>query len=270
MFNELIAQMQKTQVDAEDYIENGLLYCGKCHTPKQTRVKYFPEPCPIMCECRKKASEEAELREELAKKKKSIRDLREKAFSDCRSKECTFERDDNACPEVSAKCKLYAENFAEMKKQNTGIIFLGSVGTGKSFYSCCVANALIDKGISVYSASVSQLIRSVGDYGRKEETFKRLAECELLIIDDLGVERSTDYTAEKLFDIIDTRYRSNKPLIVTTNLTPEELRKPKSREYERIYERIIEMCPLSIVVNSGQRRRSIAAKKRQNALEIFG
>ncbi len=269
MLNEIINEIPKAKMNDGDYIKDGLIFCGKCHTPKQTRVKFFPEPCIIACECQKKAREEAERREELEKKQARINVLRKRAFSENRSRECTFARDDGSNPEVTEKCRLYVENFAEMKAQNIGALFLGSVGTGKSFYSCCIANALIDKEFSVYSASITELIRAVGDFARKEETLKKIAECDLFIIDDLGVERITDYTCERLFDIVDTRYRSNKPLIVTTNLTPEELKRQKDRELERIYERIIEMCPLSIIVNDSQRRRSIAAQKRRKAQEIF-
>jgi len=64
----------------------------------------------------------------------------------------------------------------------------------------------------------------------------------LLIIDDLGVERSSEYTIELVYHIIDARYRSGGPMIITTNLTLNEMENPGTREKERIYDRILERC----------------------------
>ena len=69
----------------------------------------------------------------------------------------------------------------------------------------------------------------------------------LLIIDDLGMERGTEYALEQVFNVIDARLRSNLPLIVTTNLTLDELKHPADLAHERIYSRVLERCiPLKI------------------------
>jgi len=74
-----------------------------------------------------------------------------------------------------------------------------------------------------------------------------LNQYSLLIIDDLGMERSTEFALEQVFNVIDTRYRSKKPLIVTTNLTLNELKNPCGLVRSRIYDRILEVCvPLKI------------------------
>ena len=62
------------------------------------------------------------------------------------------------------------------------------------------------------------------------------------IIDDLGVERNTEYAMEQMFTVIDSRYRSKKPLIVTTNLKLEEIKNPPDLAHARIYDRILERC----------------------------
>lgn len=64
----------------------------------------------------------------------------------------------------------------------------------------------------------------------------------LLIIDDLGAERNTDYALEKVYGIIDNRYRAKKPLILTTNLTLAQMQAANDIRYERIYDRVFEMC----------------------------
>lgn len=66
--------------------------------------------------------------------------------------------------------------------------------------------------------------------------------CDLLILDDFGMERQTDYAREQVFNIIDGRYRFHKPLIVTTNLSLSELKHPNDIVEERIFDRILEMC----------------------------
>ena len=62
------------------------------------------------------------------------------------------------------------------------------------------------------------------------------------IIDDFGMERGTDYGLEQVFHVIDTRYRSNKPLIATTNRPLDELKKPTDTAHSRIYDRLLSMC----------------------------
>ena len=65
---------------------------------------------------------------------------------------------------------------------------------------------------------------------------------EASFIDDLGAERGTDFTLEKVYDIIDSRYRSGKPAIFTTNLTMGQMKECTDIRYNRIYDRIFEMC----------------------------
>ena len=70
----------------------------------------------------------------------------------------------------------------------------------------------------------------------------------LLIIDDFGMERGTEYGLEQVYNVIDSRYRSRKPLIVTTNLTLEELQHPEDTAHARIYDRLLEMCSPSALL----------------------
>ena len=65
---------------------------------------------------------------------------------------------------------------------------------------------------------------------------------KLVIFDDLGAERNTDYALEKIYNIIDSRYRKNLPMILTTNLTIDEMQQETDMRYKRIYDRIFEVC----------------------------
>lgn len=76
----------------------------------------------------------------------------------------------------------------------------------------------------------------------------KLCRYPLLIIDDFGMERGTEYALEQIYSIVDSRYRSQKPLIVTTNLTLDEIRHPQDTAHARIYDRLLEMCvPISCI-----------------------
>ena len=76
----------------------------------------------------------------------------------------------------------------------------------------------------------------------KNEYISNLCRYPLLILDDFGMERGTEYGLEQVYNVIDSRYRSGKPLIVTTNLTLTELQNPQDTPHARIYDRLLEMC----------------------------
>ena len=90
----------------------------------------------------------------------------------------------------------------------------------------------------------------------------------LLIIDDLGIERNSEFALEQVFNVIDSRYRSKKPLIVTTNLTLEELNNPADMAHSRIYDRILERCA-PIRINNRNIRKDNASANLQEAKKIL-
>ena len=99
---------------------------------------------------------------------------------------------------------------------------------------------------------------------------RQAMEYDLIIVDDLGVERDTEFSAETVYQFIDARYRTGKPLIVTTNLSLKDMRSQESIRYKRIYDRVLEMCvPM---VFSGDSRRVEKRKEKANVLReiVFG
>ena len=89
----------------------------------------------------------------------------------------------------------------------------------------------------------------------------------MLIIADFGMERGKDYRLEQVYNVIDSRYRSKKPLIVTTNLTLEELQNPEDTAHARIYDRLIEMC--SPVRFTGENFRKATAQEKMERLKTL-
>ena len=88
----------------------------------------------------------------------------------------------------------------------------------------------------------------------------RLCRYSLLILDDFGMERGTDYGLEQVYNVIDSRYRSGKPLIVTTNLSLDELQHPQDTPHARIYDRLLEMCAPILFTGTNFRRQTAQSK----------
>ena len=102
-------------------------------------------------------------------------------------------------------------------------------------------------------------------YKGRNEYIDRLCRFPLLILDDFGMERGTEYGLEQVYNVVDSRYRSRKPLIVTTNLTLEELQHPEDTAHARIYDRLLEMCcPVCI---TGENIRKATAQGKMERLK---
>ena len=242
--------------------EDGLLICGKCHTAKECKitVPMFEGTRIVSCVCkckREQLNAEEEERKELMRKQEIDR-MRSIGIQDKKIIEYNFENDDRQNTAVGNIARKYVDKFSQMKEKNFGILFYGDTGTGKSFFAGCIANALIDKGIPVLATSITRLINQLFSVEDKNELIKDICKYDLLIIDDIGAERSTDYALEQVYTLIDERYKSNKPMIITTNLSYEEMSNATDLKLKRIYDRILEKCyPIKV---EGQRRRETGFK----------
>lgn len=122
------------------------------------------------------------------------------------------------------------------------LLFFGEVGTGKSFLSGCIAKEILDRGFSVVYFSASALFNLLSKYafetGSKEmlyKTYEDLYNCDLVIVDDLGAELSNSFTNSQFFTFLNERQLAGKSVIISTNLSLEEL---KTRYSERIFSRL--------------------------------
>ena len=250
-----------------DYVENGLWYCGKCHTPKQCRIEIFGAvKFPFcLCKCGKEAREASEKEAEREQEQQRIRSVRNSGFSDAGMVKLTFDQDDGSNPKLSEVARRYVENFAEMLKRGKGLLLFGSVGTGKTFAACCIANALIDQGYSCMVTNFARLVNTLMSCDDRQGYIDSLNWFDLLVIDDLAAERQTEYMQECVTNIIDARYRAGKPLIITTNLTADELKNPADMQRKRVYSRLFELCvPFEV---GGIDRRKEALKRDYSELQ---
>lgn len=255
-----------------DYIIDGLLYCGKCNTPKQTRVEVFGKVrtpyCLCKCEVEKRQKEDEE-RERIAFEKR-IQNMRRVGFPDDEMQKWTFEKDDRANEHITGVALKYVENFETMRGSGKGLVFYGTVGTGKTFVAACIANALIDKGFPCLVTNLSRLINTIsGMYDGKQEYIDGLNRFSLLVIDDLATEADTEYRNEIVYNIIDSRYRAGLPLIITTNLTGEEMKNAADIKKQRIYSRIFETC-IPLEVKGVDRRREMLKADYKTYSDLLG
>lgn len=234
----------------DDYIgSDGLLYCGQCNTRKEREIIWFdgkPKKVPVMCKCR---AEGERLKKEQMQKEEEMRSIQRAKISsmmdDTFRTACFANYQIRNGNERHLKvAKKYCIEFSKMYERNQGLLFWGTVGTGKSYTAACIANYLLEANTSVVMTSFVRILQEMQGFDReREETFtNKLNSVKLLIIDDLGAERSTDYALEKVYGIIDNRYRAKKPLILTTNLTLQQMQEATDIRYARIYDRIFEMC----------------------------
>lgn len=273
----VISKLMETTKAPGDYTgEDGLLYCGKCRTPKQIRLgfnpatgKNDPTVVPTACQCQQEADKAADERDRREKFDTRMKNLNTSGITCPGSLRHTFADDDGQRPEITAACKRYVEHWDEMAEKNVGILFYGSVGTGKTFFSSCIANALLDRQVTATATSFPRLLNLLQGTQDKQKLLDSLARYKLLIIDDLGVERDSTFGLEQIFNVVDARSHAHLPIVVTSNLSMEELKNPSSVQYGRIYDRVLEMCQVRIPITGNSRRQQNADSVREWAQKIL-
>ena len=257
------APCEKPESPSNYYIaDDGLKHCPKCHGALQTALR-MPDgssrvvDCICDCQVAQRDAEQAaaEKRKQDAKRSKMI----EQAFVSDAQRRITWALDDG---KHGARQLDWARNYASKFKVygglEFGLLFWGESSSGKTFASTCIANDLLDAGCSVVMRSMPQILaeRNFND----QKLLDRLIGCDLLILDDLGAERSTAYAQEFVYAVIDGRYSAKKPVIISTNLTLAELNEPQDQMSSRIYARILEMCR-PVEMNTGRSRISASNYK---------
>ena len=223
--------------NADDYLaEDGLWHCGKCGTAKQFRLPErflkmgMPEIVGCCCACQSAKEKRENAKQQLAsviRQNKEIANIPEHYLSA-----------DMAMVESSEAKRIgrnYIKNFEKLG--GIGLLLYGDVGTGKTYLAACIANALLNQGVSVKWLTAMQIVERSCFYSESEyaEYIRSITAPDLLIIDDLGTEVGNTYTNSKLFYVINERMLKKKSTIISTNLSLSEIRDSYS---ERIFSRI--------------------------------
>ena len=250
IFTKMVDAVEAANAAPDDYINpaDGLKYCGKCRTPKEAlyptdlQAQGFTKH-PVMCKCAAERRERKEAKRREYERMSCMTMLRSEAFRDMPAADWRFESAAVTTPQL-AKARGYAQNWDEFKKAGIGLLLFGNVGTGKSYAAGCITNALIDRLESVLFVGMSDVVnRMQGNFGADRDSYMTsLMRPELLILDDLGAERNTSFGKERVFDVINRRRLTGKPMIITTNIPIVTMQKAASLDERRIYDRILEVC----------------------------
>ncbi len=221
------------------------------------------------CECVVER-EEAKIREaQNFAKKREIEKLFSISNLGERFSKSTFESflDRNGSETAYKVAVKYVKTFKEWNGES--LMLWGDPGNGKTHLAAAIVNELSQKGYIVVFQSVPELlqrIRSTFNSENKEnetQIMRALLECDLLILDDIGAEKTTEWVEEKLFNIIDGRYRKELPTLYTSNLEPKEL---KNQVGKRSYDRMVETS-LTVKNEAASYRREIAKQRLQRFIE---
>ena len=249
------------QTETEYLAEDGLLHCTICGGKRQTVITppfEGAQPRTVRCWCNCPTDydklRQQEQRDEIARRMAVCFQGNEEL------KGCRFDADDgNGAPEIVNASRRYAELFPQHLRDGMGLLYYGPVGTGKTFLAACIANHVMAQGYRVKMTRFDRVADEIFAAEDKAAYIDHLCKYDLLILDDLGVERKTEYMQEMVYKIVNARYVAGAPVIVTTNLTREELTKADDMGYARTYDRLLEKC-LPIQVAGRSRRRAAAAQ----------
>lgn len=239
--------------DPPTYPVDGLLHCSNCNTPRQCKVELQGREIvvPVLCECQQAGKDrEAEAMERLNREAQVYRCM--SGILEKKHREMTFQKSDK--PLTFAE--KYVESFTGKSKS---LLLLGGCGCGKTFAAAAIANALARKGVPVLMANILYFIEKAAAFDGYS-FLNGLKGYQLVVIDDFGVERRTDYTSPIVYSILETRINQELPLIMTTNLSLEQLKNPADLSERRINERIKEACVL-VPMRGASRRDGIANKR---------
>lgn len=273
LMEDIMATTEKNNVvnEGDYYDDKGLLYCGKCRTPKQSEFRMLDRVIrPYhLCQCESEMLAKEEAEREQHELQKKIREMRRKCFKDEAMQRWTFANDDMSNEKLTKAMRNYVEHFLEFKKMGKGLLLYGHCGTGKTYAACEVANALLDKGYSVLVTNFASVLNELQSTFEKQDFIDGINNYSLLILDDLGIERDTSFAREQVYNIIDARYRAGLPMIITTNLTMDKIKATQDIDNMRIYDRILERC-FPIEVNGENKRRKAVRESYGDMKNLLG
>lgn len=248
------------ETDTEYLAADGLLRCKVCGGKRQTIITppfEGAQPRTVRCWCGCPTAQD------IAKEREKQIHMEQRRAVCFRGVEemsgCTFDKDDGTgAPELVQAARLYAEQFPQHLRSGMGLLYYGPVGTGKTFLAACIANEVLSQGYKVKMTNFATVADEMWNVENKAAYIADLASYPLLILDDLGVERKSEYMQEMVYKIVNARYVAGAPVVITTNMTPDELTKTADLGYRRTYDRLLEKC-LPIEVSGRSRRRAAAA-----------
>lgn len=270
-FEHIEKAAQERLSQKETYLDAaGIKHCAKCGQPLERYItlngKQRRVPAP-RCAC-----DDVAETEQIAKEQRTKVSIMAKSspLHDPNYDRFTFAVDSTPDSEASKLCRAYVEHWDEIEQENIGLLLSGPVGTGKSFYAAAVVNALRERGVSAIIVTTSRLINLIMERKEPQSVVDELNKFHLVVLDDLGAERDTEYAVEQLENFINARDLSGLPLVVTTNLPRQQFDRPENMSYSRIFDRVKKLCQTTVVLTGPSRRGAQGQDKAKRFREIIG
>lgn len=219
-------------------------HCGKEKTWRQMFIEGQPLRCVIMCECEVKAEKAENERQKQREQQERIDRIMGMSNLGDRFRDASFDNwvHEELTEPVFKRMFQYADSFS--RKTDAGICIYGRPGNGKSHLAAAVVNCVIKRGYTAVFIEAPELFRKIratynGD-GDEAKIMHWLSVCDLLVLDDAGAEKPSDWVQEKCYQIINDRYKNHKPMILTTNTV--DMSGLEDVVGYRAYDRLVEMC----------------------------
>lgn len=221
------------------------IHCGALIPPLEVEILGKCRWVQPVCQCVADKLREDIKRAENMQREREVRELFSISNIGDRYEHVSFE---NFQPREGAEksfkiAQHYTNNFENFGLES--ILFWGVPGNGKSHLAAAIHNELIKQHRVVVFISMPDLLEKIkATFSNKQskesesKILKALNLCDLLIIDDIGAEKTSDWVQEVIFRIVDSRYRRKKPILATSNLEPKLL---SERIGARAYDRLVEM-----------------------------
>lgn len=152
-------------------------------------------------------------------------------------------------PEVLA----WAQAYRTEPRQAPSLLLLGPTGTGKTYQAYGALRAAVQRPASIrwHAITAADLVAETRGAGNVDDVLRPYVTSDLLLLDDLGVAKQSEWTEEVTYRVIDARYRECRPGIFTSNIAPAKLRELLG---ERVASRLVEMCSAPVVLRGPDRR----------------
>lgn len=213
----MIKELEKVMIEdveysfdpEKEYIKDGHAYCKVCHERKDGKaLEFFGKQMIFKTAC--KCDRDREAKEKERQKQLEIERLKSICFTSMIQWAYTFENYQGKENQSLIIAKNFVKDYELMRKENIGLLFYGTVGSGKTYLACSIANALIEQyHISVKIRNFAQIINELQKGGfdlDKNAYIESLVNTSVLILDDLGIERDTSYAKEQVYNIVNNRY----------------------------------------------------------------
>ena len=242
------------------------VFCPICGKEKTWRKGVFyggiSLQLPILCPCEVEFEKDRKRQEEAMAKQDRLQRVMAMSNLGERFMNATFAswEDKPGTGQCFREIQGYAEEFD--LETEVGYCIYGRPGNGKSHLAAALVNRVVQRGFTAVFIEVPDLfsrIKATYDgEGSEDSILRSISSCDLLVLDDAGAEKPTEWVREKFYQIINARYKSKKPVVITTNTT--DMAGLEDIIGFRAYDRVLEMCqPLK---NNGESyRRNIAVQR---------